>query len=48
MAETSAHRVDAILPRRADKVDDGAIAEDVLANAPETAEGYFVVPKVIE
>lgn len=40
--------VDATLPRRADAVDDGGIAADVLANAPETADGYFVVPKVIE
>ena len=40
--------VDATLPRRADAVDDGGIAAEVLANAPETADGYFVVPKVIE
>jgi aspartyl-tRNA(Asn)/glutamyl-tRNA(Gln) amidotransferase subunit C len=36
------------LPRRADLVDDGNIPERVLANAPEAAQGFFVVPKVVE
>jgi len=36
------------LPMRDDTVTDGGQADAVLANAPETAEGYFVVPKVIE
>ena len=36
------------LKRREDQVTDGDIADDVLANAPETAEGFFVVPKVVE
>ena len=34
--------------RREDVVNDGGIADQVLANAPETNEGFFVVPKVIE
>lgn len=33
---------------RADEVTDGGIAEDVLANAPAAAHGFFAVPKVIE
>lgn len=33
---------------RADKVTDGHIQSDVLANAPEAMEGFFVVPKVVE
>lgn len=33
---------------RADKVTDGGIQDKVTANAPESTEGFFVVPKVIE
>lgn len=33
---------------RADVVNDGGIQQDVLANAPEEMEGFFVVPKVVE
>jgi aspartyl-tRNA(Asn)/glutamyl-tRNA(Gln) amidotransferase subunit C len=40
--------VDVKLRRREDKVTDGGIADKVLANAPESADGFFVVPKVIE
>lgn len=40
--------VEVELPERADVVTDGGHAEDVVANAPETADDYFVVPKVIE
>jgi len=36
------------LPMRADVVNDGGIAEAVLANAPDKAEGFFSVPKVVE
>ncbi len=36
------------LRRRKDVVTDGGYAPDVLKNGPETAEGYFAVPKVIE
>jgi aspartyl-tRNA(Asn)/glutamyl-tRNA(Gln) amidotransferase subunit C len=35
-------------PWREDAVTDGNIAQDVLANAPEAAHGFFAVPKVIE
>ena len=34
--------------RRVDEVTDGEIATKVLANAPESSEGFFVVPKVVE
>ncbi|HYD30142.1 MAG TPA: Asp-tRNA(Asn)/Glu-tRNA(Gln) amidotransferase subunit GatC [Azospirillaceae bacterium] len=33
---------------RADEVTDGGIRDDVLKNAPDAAEGFFVVPKVVE
>jgi len=36
------------LPMREDVVADGDIAPLVLANAPMTEDGFFVVPKVIE
>jgi aspartyl-tRNA(Asn)/glutamyl-tRNA(Gln) amidotransferase subunit C len=36
------------LPMREDVVTDGEIASLVLANAPQTEDGFFVVPKVIE
>ena len=36
------------LPMRADEVTDGNRPEDVLANAPDSADGFFVVPKVVE
>ena len=40
--------VDASLPMREDVVTDGNIQEKVLANAPKTEDGFFVVPKVVE
>jgi aspartyl-tRNA(Asn)/glutamyl-tRNA(Gln) amidotransferase subunit C len=36
------------LPMREDEVTDGFQREQILANAPRTARGFFVVPKVIE
>jgi aspartyl-tRNA(Asn)/glutamyl-tRNA(Gln) amidotransferase subunit C len=33
---------------RPDQVDDGGYREAILANAPDRAEGFFGVPKVIE
>ena len=33
---------------RDDVVGDGGRAEDILANAPEREDGWFVVPKVVE
>jgi len=40
--------VDMALPRRADEVTDGGIADKILANAPEHTAGFFVVPKIVE
>ena len=40
--------VEMTLPRRADVVTDGGYADKVVANAPEKARGFFVVPKVVE
>jgi aspartyl-tRNA(Asn)/glutamyl-tRNA(Gln) amidotransferase subunit C len=39
---------DETLRRRPDEIADGGKQADVLANAPETSDGQFVVPKVIE
>jgi len=36
------------MKRRADVVTDGGKAEEILANAPEREDYFFVVPKVIE
>lgn len=36
------------LPMRDDVVSDGNIRDQVLANAPRSEEGFFVVPKVVE
>ena len=46
--EPLANVVDIQLRLREDKVDDGGQQEKVLANAPESMEGFFVVPKVVE
>lgn len=35
-------------PQREDKVTDGGYGEAVLANAPESKAGFYVVPKVVE
>jgi aspartyl-tRNA(Asn)/glutamyl-tRNA(Gln) amidotransferase subunit C len=36
------------LPMRDDVVTDGDRQDDILANAPATARGFFAVPKVVE
>lgn len=36
------------LPMRDDIVSDGGCADKVLSNTPESASGFFVVPKVVE
>ena len=36
------------MKKRADVVDDGAIADRVTANAPLSEDHFFMVPKVIE
>ena len=46
--EPMASAVAAKLPMREDVVTDGGDADAVLANAPAEADGFFVVPKVVE
>jgi aspartyl-tRNA(Asn)/glutamyl-tRNA(Gln) amidotransferase subunit C len=36
------------MKKRADVVDDGGIADDIVRNAPETQNHFFLVPKVVE
>jgi aspartyl-tRNA(Asn)/glutamyl-tRNA(Gln) amidotransferase subunit C len=36
------------MKKRRDIVDDGGKAQDVVANAPETDDHFFLVPKVVE
>jgi aspartyl-tRNA(Asn)/glutamyl-tRNA(Gln) amidotransferase subunit C len=36
------------LPMREDEITDGNIRDKVLANAPKSEDGFFVVPKVVE
>jgi aspartyl-tRNA(Asn)/glutamyl-tRNA(Gln) amidotransferase subunit C len=36
------------MKKRADVVDDGEIADDVIRNAPATEDHFFLVPKVVE
>ena len=36
------------MKKRSDVVDDGEIADDIVRNAPETQDHFFLVPKVVE
>lgn len=36
------------LKRRKDKVTDGGYQAKILSNAPDTRDGFFAVPKVVE
>jgi aspartyl-tRNA(Asn)/glutamyl-tRNA(Gln) amidotransferase subunit C len=38
----------ASLRQREDAITDGGKPDDILANAPSTAAGFFMVPKVVE
>jgi aspartyl-tRNA(Asn)/glutamyl-tRNA(Gln) amidotransferase subunit C len=40
--------VDAVAPKRKDEVTDGGYPERVTANAPDHADGFYTVPKVVE
>ena len=46
--EPLASVVDITLELREDKITDGDCVDKVLKNAPESTQGYFVVPKVVE
>jgi aspartyl-tRNA(Asn)/glutamyl-tRNA(Gln) amidotransferase subunit C len=37
-----------VMKKRRDVVNDGDIADDVVANAPATENHFFLVPKVVE
>ena len=49
---TGVEPMTAVIPMRArmrdDVVTDGGIAAEVVANAPEKADAFFAVPKVVE
>jgi aspartyl-tRNA(Asn)/glutamyl-tRNA(Gln) amidotransferase subunit C len=36
------------MKKRPDLVNDGEIADDVIRNAPDTVNHFFLVPKVVE
>ena len=36
------------MKKRIDVVNDGGIADDIVSNAPETMNHFFLVPKVVE
>jgi len=36
------------MKQRADVVTDGGITDDIVKNAPATADNFFLVPKVVE
>ena len=40
--------VEAAIPMRKDVITDGNIQDKVLANAPRSEDGFFVVPKSVE
>ena len=37
-----------VMKKRADVVNDGGIADDIVRNAPATEDHFFLVPKVVE
>jgi aspartyl-tRNA(Asn)/glutamyl-tRNA(Gln) amidotransferase subunit C len=37
-----------VMKKREDIVTDGEIADDIVKNAPATADNFFLVPKVVE
>lgn len=43
-----ANVVNTDLTLRPDAITDGGYQKEILANAPESMEGFFVVPKVVE
>ena len=40
--------VEMTMKKREDRVSDGGYADDIVANAPEIDDHFFVVPKVVE
>lgn len=39
---------DGIAPMRPDEVTDGGLQKELMANAPEQIQGFYVVPKVVK
>ena len=55
LAEVNVENVEAMtsvtpmaMKKRVDAVTDGGIAEDIVRNAPMSADNFFLVPKVVE
>lgn len=46
--DEESHALNLKTPLREDRVIDSQIRHDVLAHAPKTQDGFFVVPKIIE
>lgn len=46
--EPLASVADITLPQRTDVVTDGNCRDKVIANAPDTEDGFYTVPKVVE
>ena len=46
--EPLASVADITLPQRIDVVTDGNCRDQVMANAPDTEDGFYTVPKVVE
>ena len=44
----SSFEEDAELKKRKDEIVDGGYRENIIANAPKTKEGFFLVPKIID
>jgi aspartyl-tRNA(Asn)/glutamyl-tRNA(Gln) amidotransferase subunit C len=45
--EPATHGADLPLPRREDVAVEGFTQDQALANAPQTSQGYFLVPRVL-
>ncbi len=45
--EPTTHGLQLTLPRRADEIHPWFTQEEALANAPQTEQGHFVVPKML-
>ena len=44
----SSFEEDAELKKRKDEIADGGYRENIIANAPKTKEGFFLVPKIVD
>ena len=44
----SSFEEDTKLKKRKDEIADGGYRENIIANAPKTKEGFFLVPKIVD